>query len=102
MTILSLGLLAQCFFSSAIIPILISFIQCSAKHLGTPCCVSLNISVYPAHSRPHCSFILSVPSSTSLLVLAQPPGAATPPGAPGAPLAGAGAGSAHGHGGCVP
>lgn len=62
MTVLSLGLLAQYFFSSLIIPILISFIQCFAKHLGTPCCVILNISVYPDHSRSHCTFTLSVPS----------------------------------------
>lgn len=84
MTILSLGLLAQYFFSSLVIPILISFIQCFAKPLGTPCCISLNISMHLAHSRSHCTFTLSVPSSTRLFALAQPPGAATLPRALGA------------------
>lgn len=97
MTILSLGLLAQYFFSSLIIPILISFIQCFAKHLGTPCCVSLNILVCPAHSRSHCPFTLSVLPSTSLLVLAQPPSAATHPHALGALMVGAGAGRSWQH-----
>lgn len=76
MTVLSLGLLAQYFFSPLIIPILISFIQCFAKHLGTPCCVILNILL----TAGHIALLPSLcPPSTSLFVLAQPTRAATHP-----------------------
>lgn len=59
MTILSPGPLAQYFFSSLVIPI--RFIQCFAKCLGAPCCVSLNIPMCPACNRSHSPLLCPFP-----------------------------------------